>query len=264
MRVWQARITFEDGKGLPCSVVAETHAREAITNCATSVPDLDSTEGTDIPGCKLELLTQSSAYKILRKLAPVPERQGTLINVGRTRSSLAEFNGKWPSIQDVWKSIRTKDFYKPTREFMWRTLHSTQKIGNFWHRIPHREGLAECPPCETLESMDHILLECDAPGQNAIWRETRLLWSRTGLEWPALNLGLILGCALVEIRDADGKRHKGASRLFRILVSEAAFLIWKLRNERRIQNQDDPEKHAFEQEIVNRWRAQIEKRLRID
>ena len=134
----------------------------------------------------------------------------------------------------------------------------------FWLNVQNREGLSECPPCESLESMDHILLECEAPGQRTVWEEMRALWSRTGLEWPEINLGIIMGCALVKIRDQSGKPRAGESRLFRILTSESAFLIWKIRNERRIQNQDDPEKHAIEQEIIARWRAQIEKRLRID
>ncbi|EJD38618.1 hypothetical protein AURDEDRAFT_72067, partial [Auricularia subglabra TFB-10046 SS5] len=57
---------------------------------------------------------------------------------------------------------------------------------------------------------------------------------------------------------------RGPSRLLRILTSEAAFLIWKIRNERRIKNKDDPEKHAVETEITNRFRSTIERRFRVD
>ncbi|EJD53445.1 hypothetical protein AURDEDRAFT_54731, partial [Auricularia subglabra TFB-10046 SS5] len=81
---------------------------------------------------------------------------------------------------------------------------------------------------------------------------------------PELGLGTVLGCALVEFRNEKGQLQRGAARLFRILVSEAAFLIWKLRNERRIQNQDDDRQWPIDQEIIGRWRASIERRLWID
>ncbi|KAJ7665100.1 hypothetical protein DFH06DRAFT_1041280 [Mycena polygramma] len=53
---------------------------------------------------------------------------------------------------------------------------------------------------------------------------------------------------------------KGTTRLFRIVVSESAHLVWKLRNERVIQ-QKDP---ASLQEIQNRWRKAINNRLSLD
>ncbi|EJD45437.1 hypothetical protein AURDEDRAFT_22599, partial [Auricularia subglabra TFB-10046 SS5] len=217
-----------------------------------------------LAGHKLAGITQNRALKILRRSAKIPQRRSTFINIGRARSAVAEINGRWPSVQDLWRSTRTKDIYKPTREFIWRLIHGTQKVGAFWLNVRDKEMLSECPPCEVTESMDHILLECDAPGREIVWREAQSLWDRTGLTWPGVNLGTIMGCSLVEVQGSDGKRLRGASRLYRILVSEAAFLIWKIRNERRIQRQDETEAFHSETEIVTRWRATIEKRLRID
>ncbi|EJD38137.1 hypothetical protein AURDEDRAFT_28217, partial [Auricularia subglabra TFB-10046 SS5] len=225
-------------------------------------------------GYKLNIITQKHAYRILRDMKPPERRQGTSLNIGRIRAAVAEATGHWPSEQELWETTRMKDFHKPVREFILRTMHNMQCIGNYWRNIPHREMLGECPPCETLESMDHILFECTAPGQEAIWREVRVLWSRTGLQWPGVNFGTTFGCGKnfgttfgcgkMTVCDQDGHVLPGPSRLFRILTSEAAFLIWKIRNERRIQNKDDPEKHVSETEIINRFRSTIERRFRVD
>jgi ribonuclease HI len=76
-----------------------------------------------------------------------------------------------------------------------------------------------------------------------------------------MSLGVILGCGLAEFRDGDGKRHEGTERLYRILVSEAAYLIWKIRNERVINRDGAP---ATEQEIINKWHYHINHRLQVD
>ncbi|KAJ7896843.1 hypothetical protein B0H13DRAFT_1504969, partial [Mycena leptocephala] len=58
-----------------------------------------------------------------------------------------------------------------------------------------------------------------------------------------------------------GKRDNGAERLYRILMSEAAYLIWKIRNEHVINQDGEP---ATEQEIVNKWHYHINYRLKVD
>ncbi|KAJ7829234.1 hypothetical protein B0H13DRAFT_1916632 [Mycena leptocephala] len=68
------------------------------------------------------------------------------------------------------------------------------------------------------------------------------------------TLGEIMACA------AKKKGDTGTTRLYRILVSESAHLIWRLQNERVI-NQKDPASHR---EIHNRWLKQINNRLALD
>jgi ribonuclease HI len=63
-----------------------------------------------------------------------------------------------------------------------------------------------------------------------------------------------MACGLIKRGD------KGTTRLFRIIVSESAHLIWRLRNERVIQEKNP----ASVQEIQNRWRKAINNRLALD
>ncbi|KAJ7838234.1 hypothetical protein B0H14DRAFT_2361853, partial [Mycena olivaceomarginata] len=83
------------------------------------------------------------------------------------------------------------------------------------------------------ESMQHILTQCDAPGQEIVWDLASELWRmKTGEDLrPALSQ--IMTCGPIS------KKDEGTSRLFRIVVSESAHLIWRLRNEQLIQEQED-------------------------
>ena len=55
------------------------------------------------------------------------------------------------------------------------------------------------------------------------------------------------------------KKKDGRQRLLTILLTESAYLIWKLRNERRIRDT----KHSAN-EITNRWYATINRRITLD
>jgi hypothetical protein len=72
----------------------------------------------------------------------------------------------------------------------------------------------------------------------------------------------MLGASLAKFPDSNN--GKGTSRLFKIIVTETAFLIWKLRCERRIGNNDNPTNQYSNAEIKNRWLAAINQRLTLD
>jgi hypothetical protein len=102
--------------------------------------------------------------------------------------------------------------------------------------------------------MQHILTQWGIPGQKEIWDLASEMWRMKTGEDLRPTLGEIMVCA------AKKKGDTGTTRLYRILVSESAHLIWRLRNERVI-NQKDPASHR---EIHNRWLKQINNRLALD
>ncbi|KZV90723.1 hypothetical protein EXIGLDRAFT_616541 [Exidia glandulosa HHB12029] len=244
--------------------LAENLASRALDDLRPVNTDLSAIVGPDIPGIRLRDITQGRAYRALLAQQKVPERQGTHMNMGRTRAAIAELNGRWPSADEAWESLRSYDLSRPVREFFWRLMHNVPKVGKYWLNIANKEHRSECQPCECLESMDHILFECTSLGQELIWDEAKELWNRTGREWPEMSLGAVIGCALIVVRDERGKAISGASRLLKIIISEAAYLIWKIRCERVIEHGNDPEKLPTETEIINRFRAAMQKRLKID
>jgi ribonuclease HI len=84
---------------------------------------------------------------------------------------------------------------------------------------------------------------------SATWNLASELWQlKTGSDLRP-TFGEIMACGTI------GKVSTGISRLFRIVVSESAHLIWKLRNERV---------PASKREIKNRWFKSINNRIALD
>ncbi|KAJ7610555.1 hypothetical protein DFH06DRAFT_1246080 [Mycena polygramma] len=154
----------------------------------------------------------------------------------------------------MWGSLKNKDISRNIRFFMWMLIHDGYKVGHHWLHITGFEHQGRCSSCGVTESMKHILTQCQEPGQEQVWSLASELWKlKTGHTMqPAM--GDIMACGAAE------KSGTGASRLFRIVVSESAHLIWKLRNERVIGNKGT----ASTREIHNRWCKSINNRLALD
>jgi ribonuclease HI len=63
-------------------------------------------------------------------------------------------------------------------------------------------------------------------------------------------MGEVLGCCLASFEAESKTKPSGVNRLYRILISESVYLIWKIRCERVIGR--DGEAHS-ETEIHNHW-----------
>ena len=121
-------------------------------------------------------------------------------------------------------------------------MHGTQKIGNFWSNINNYEMHQTCNTCEKLETMEHILIHCNAIAPRIIWDLATNLWPHAPQLWPNISLGIILGCGSINFPESatqavhqrvrnETTAPKGAMRLMQILLSESAHLIWVLRCE---------------------------------
>ncbi|KAJ7149881.1 hypothetical protein C8R43DRAFT_1192432, partial [Mycena crocata] len=214
-----------------------------------------------LPGAKLRIMSQSLAYKIIKqKKMSTPayqkalNRRATRQNMAYVKGAAAGPEGESPPESRVWNSIRHKDLPRNIRYFLWMLIHDGYKVGNHWTKIPGFEHQGVCQKCGVTETMEHILTKCEARGQGLIWKMTSELWKKkTGAELRP-TVGEIMACGTIQRGDA------GTSRLFRILVSESAHLIWKLRNERVIQEKGE----APGQEIRNRWLRSINNRIAHD
>ena len=114
--------------------------------------------------------------------------------------------------------------------------------------------------CDVTETMNYILTQCGTPGQKEIWELDKQMWTQKNLEWRQPWIGSIISCGLAEFSTSDGKRNFGADRLWRIVISESAHQIWKMRGERVIRNESTP----YTQEVRNKWYKIMDDRLEID
>ncbi|KAJ6458146.1 hypothetical protein C8R47DRAFT_913115, partial [Mycena vitilis] len=240
---------------------ADALAGEGAAKAQSDIIDVTVQPALNLPGAKLSVMTQSLAYKIIRQVKMSKDQYQDALDRNATRRNMeyaigaaTDGDGKAPAARTMWRATRHKDFSRSIRFFMWMILHGGYKVGPHWVNISGHEEKAECAHCGLIESMDHILTKCDVWGQEQVWDLASELWQmKTGQDLRP-TLGEITACGVIKRGD------KGTTRLFRIVVSESAHLVWKLRNERVIQ-QKDP---ASLQEIQNRWRKAINNRLSLD
>ena len=162
----------------------------------------------------------------------------------------------------LWMSIQEEDFRLPVQDFLWKILQGALRCGSYWANIPGYETRALCATCRCTDSPEHILTQCVAPGSQDIWRLTRGIWERTGLPWPTMSLTVILRAGIWKWKQTPSPGSTaGPARLWRILISESAYLIWKLRCTRVIQNEGV---EFTEAEVVNKWFAALDQRLDLD
>ncbi|KAJ7064028.1 hypothetical protein C8F01DRAFT_984071, partial [Mycena amicta] len=198
-------------------------------------------------GAKLSEMTQSLLYKHIRARKTAKDRKQTVENLKLIQCSHKANFGALPTNGSIWSSIRTKNLSQKARNFFWKSIHGAHRIGRYWKNIPMMEDREKCSHCGETESLQHILIECERPGRKEIWRLAKTLWEKKSLPWHEPSLSSVLGAGLAVFRDPNGKELKGSSRLYKILLSESVFLIWKIRCEVVIQNDAVP-KHEAGQE----------------
>jgi ribonuclease HI len=242
-------------------------AKEGANKLEPDIISLDIPKEFNLQGAKLSTLTQAMAYKGICERKPQRERPATNLNLQRTKDAIYAFNGEKETNEAIWQGTRNPAIRIKIRQFLYKTLHNTQKIGDFWTNIPGYETRQMCQVCQTPESMAHILSQCRTDVRSQIWTLAQTTWPHANPPWPEISMGIVLGCGSIttptnqnpnlnEVVQNRNTYPKGAVRLLQILISESAYLIWVLRCERVIR-----EKTHTRNEIERRWNLAINKRL---
>ncbi|KAL1670929.1 hypothetical protein EV122DRAFT_227326 [Schizophyllum commune] len=220
-----------------------------------------------VSGAKLMTMTQARAYKaiIKRKAKKVEQRRRTKQNLTQVVDDLTDAFGYAPTDEKIWKAIRHKDLQLECRYFLWMLTHDAYRVGDQWMHEKAPEDIrrrAYCQVCDgAVETMHHILFDCESTERALIWGLTRSLWELTGEEWREPSLGIVVGAACGSFYTDEGDPKFGRDRLWTILIGDSAHLIWKLRCERVIKREGAPFSEA---EVKRRWRATLEQRLDMD
>ncbi|KAL0058369.1 hypothetical protein AAF712_013560 [Marasmius tenuissimus] len=267
---WITKIEPQD-MGVEEAKQAQTLAA-AGTNMPMQEEDINwGNPDFELNGMKLATLDQKTTYRAIRRRKKLKQkkRERTEQAMDLTKAQIEELFEYKPTNEGIWKAMRNKDMSKKQYHFMWMTAHDVYMVGDKWSREgnkPKAKENAECKHCfGKIESMTHILTECESPGQEEIWTLTRNVWKNRGTtpEWRTPGLGAIIGCGLARCRDNTESKasKKGTERLWRILLASAAHLIWVLRCERVLNKNNAP---FTPKEIHNRWRTEIDARIDID
>ncbi|KAH9832283.1 uncharacterized protein C8Q71DRAFT_880229, partial [Rhodofomes roseus] len=230
----------------------------AITVQAQANPDFN------LSGARLSKLSQRTAYRLIRRNRATATRTATERITLTTLEHINKLQKSAYQMSDLWRSIRRSDIRRPVSDFLWKCLHNAYRCGHFWARIPNYEDRATCTTCGVEDSMQHILSECRAPGQREAWKLTGQLWRRKQAVWTKPKLEDILSLGLRHWTSTNDKKRPFVERMWRIMISEVAYLIWCLRCERTIGHADDPSWNHSPKTIAARWEAMMNRRLHLD
>lgn len=164
----------------------------------------------------------------------------------------------------IWKSIRHPDFQRKIVDFLWKILHNAHRVGSYWNKIPGLEARSQCTECGVEDTMEHILFHCRAYGRRAVWVHAQLLWEKKGLQWKPVCLESLVSAGIPEQEMTGSQIRPAHTRLWRLLVTESAHLIWRLRCERVIGHEGDDGWHHTEKAVTTQWLRAINNRLRQD
>ena len=211
----------------------------------------------------LSKLEQHDFYSLILERKPIPARMRLDCNITTIQMCIRDSFNISPTRENIWLAMKHRDLTRKTRDFLWKCVQNTYKVGDFWEKIPSYESRGTCPICNKREDLEHIIMKCKAKARSTTWHLAKKIWSRCHDSPLPDKLGDILGCGLTTFR-MNNKINKGKNRLYRILISETAYLIWKMRNERRIRDGDSPGKEHSTKETFNRWKHTINKQLTTD
>jgi hypothetical protein len=231
---------------------------------------LDVPAKFNLQGVKLSTITQAIAYRGICNQTPWQERPSTEQNLQQIKLDLLNLNKTKETSENIWKDIRRPLFHPKVQQFLFKAIHDAFKIGKYWGNIPDCEYRQWCASCHTMETMQHILVDCESAPVRLIWELVKTHWPYTCCPWPNPSLGTILGCGSLALpntdedlrqRDKTTKRigKKGPNRFMQILILDSAYLIWVMRCERAIQHKEHTHK-----EIHHLWLSVINQRLTID
>ena len=146
----------------------------------------------DLQGAKLAAITQKRAYTGICEKIKKRTREASERNMQCTRAALQEYNEDDKPDGSVWTEMRNPAIRTKVQQFLYKSMHSVQKIGSYWNNIPEYEHRSLCKTCQVPESMKHILIECSERCLETIWNKASALWPHNNIPWPTILLGVIL------------------------------------------------------------------------
>ncbi len=226
---------------------ADTLAKAGLDKPDLQLPPLERVVGSFLhEGVRVCVITQRLAYLAIRMQKEIEQRRASSIMVGRAQAAMLADCGAALPEERIWMGLRDKDVPRKIRDFLWKMLHGAQRVGEYWSHIPGYEIRATCGVCGVEDSMEHILFECTAPGQDIVWKMVRGAIQMTGCTAPSLSIGMVVAAPGIIVKRPHGERARGPSRLAKILITEAAHLVWRLRCQRISKTAHFMQCHAME------------------
>ncbi len=86
-------------------------------------------------------------------------------------------------------------------------VHDGYTVGRHWKHISDCEERVQCKECGVEESMDHILITCEAPGQEIIRTLAHNIWRKKTKSELIIMKGTIMSCGMQPAQPTEAPRR---------------------------------------------------------
>jgi len=126
----------------------------------------------NLTGAQLSKITQKLAYQGILESGreKIKGRRGTTANLDITRYAVKDLADKTPTDATIWHSLRHKDITRSIKTFLWKTMHNSQKIGEYWLRIPDYE---QSDRGRTVITATEKRTRCNTSSSNAVPQDSK-------------------------------------------------------------------------------------------
>jgi len=161
--------------------------------------DLQIPQEFDIQGAKLVTLDQSMAYQGIQEKRPKPQCNSTRENLLTAKAAIEAINGTKEADKTIWINARNPALRARVQQFVYKTIHNMYMTGDKWSDVPNFEDRARCSICNRVETMQHIITDCNSEVRKVIWKEAQKMWPYGRRTWPNIMISTILGIGSIAL-----------------------------------------------------------------
>ncbi|KDQ10219.1 hypothetical protein BOTBODRAFT_116121 [Botryobasidium botryosum FD-172 SS1] len=216
-----------------------------------------------IEGARLQSLTFKTAYRNIVKHYEGAMTENTKSRVEDAQDEVERTTGIRPDREKIWTSLTKEPISRNISDFIWKTIHNSHRCGQFFINIPDLADRAQWRMCGDLETMEHIIIHCEENGRKQLMEHVQKTWEEINknegnTEWIEPTIGIIRGLGTISFWDRERPLTQ-KSNLYKVLISEAIWTIWKTRNARCIK-----EEIITSPNMIHRWNQAIRLRILVD
>src|SRR5260370_12412759 len=90
---------------------------------------------------------------------PQNHRETTSGNLQSAREAIRNYNNILETDETLWSGIRRRTLRTHVRQFMYKAMHGTQKVGKYWQHLENAEQREFSTTCGLTDSIEHTPIQ---------------------------------------------------------------------------------------------------------
>src|SRR5260370_26350351 len=129
------------------------------------------------------------------------------MNLELTRSTLNDIGNCSSTDAYIWLAIHKNrcNLSINIRSFLWKLIHNGHKVSHYWLKMENFNKRGICSKCDTPETMQHILFNCNTNQSKTIWNAAKKICEHKNIQWPInFDITTIMALPFLKVQAPDG------------------------------------------------------------